>query len=503
MQGWLQECLDHHTVCKPSRREPPSRLIDISALKVDQSVKLISGAVSDRYIALSHCWGGENEHKTKKSNIEQRYHAIALEEFGQTFLDAFKIAHLLSIQCLWIDCFCIVQDDPEDCETEIPRMADIFEGATLVVAALEAEDSTTGFLKDRIPSQHHNVRVPNGVTVPVYSHPRINHTKGWDSFPNDFKKPPLVSRAWFFQERILGVRVLYFGEREIEFHCREAMRCECSPAVRDDHVLLDGPEKLARLSATEHNFLPKDFGRMWIYTIKDYTALELTFPEDRLSALAGISKLAQSMNPGRYIAGIWERDIHCQLLWILISPRRSRVDFVSMPASEKPCRRLQKCSTSFSWAAWAEPVMYPAFHAEWESVCEIVDIQSFVRGRNKYGYPDNAYLEVRGKLVPFESLYNALEPAGQSERSKQRKPNRLDGPKTLAFLDYHVQGNWSQFVVLVLVKYSGGKGKPDMFDGLVLRKGDAHHFYTRAGVVSHLSPIWLEEDLPLQTIRIY
>jgi hypothetical protein len=49
--------------------------------------------------------------------------------------------------------------------------------------------------------------------------------------------------------------------------------------------------------------------------VKSYTCRCLTRDEDTLPALSGLAKPLQGRLHDRYLAGLWRRDIHKQLLW--------------------------------------------------------------------------------------------------------------------------------------------------------------------------------------------
>lgn len=49
--------------------------------------------------------------------------------------------------------------------------------------------------------------------------------------------------------------------------------------------------------------------------VEEYTKKQLTYPKDRLPALAGLAKLySESLNEA-YLAGLWENHLIYQMLW--------------------------------------------------------------------------------------------------------------------------------------------------------------------------------------------
>jgi len=134
-----------------------------------------------------------------------------------------------------------------------------------------------------------------------------------------------------------------------------------------------------------------EFGQLWGSIVADYTALSLSYPTDMLPALSGIaSVIGSSYRPGRYFAGIWERDMHYQLAW---SP--------NLDDDEAECfRPLQEryMAPSFSWASRIGPVSFP-----WEchivSVCKIVEAGTNLNGVDTYGKVTGGCIRLEGKLI--------------------------------------------------------------------------------------------------------
>ncbi|KAE9370159.1 HET-domain-containing protein, partial [Stipitochalara longipes BDJ] len=67
-------------------------------------------------------------------------------EIPKTFQDAIKVICRLEIKYLWIDSFCIVQDDILEWQTEAAKMADIYGSSGVGIAACQADNCSTGFL---------------------------------------------------------------------------------------------------------------------------------------------------------------------------------------------------------------------------------------------------------------------------------------------------------------------------------------------------------------------
>jgi hypothetical protein len=142
--------------------------------------------------------------------------------------DAINITLKLGISYLWVDSLCIIQDDPEDKETEMPRMSVVYSNAEFVVAAAAAWDGSERFLVRQNPLQL------NPCLVGVRGHITGLTGNAGNSFggiyavpPREFADPILgaldksrfSSRGWIFQEELLAQRVVYFGDEQVILRC--------------------------------------------------------------------------------------------------------------------------------------------------------------------------------------------------------------------------------------------------------------------------------------------
>lgn len=418
----------------------PKRLVDVGDGD-DATIKLTSATENHRYLALSHCWGrGKKPISTTKANEASMRVSMAWAALPQSFRDAIRVARWLGARYIWIDSLCIVQDDDRDWEEESAKMAGIFSGCDLAIAASRATDCDEGFLQSRAEGRLVMSGAHRGTPLVVFTRDRTAHTSFQGAVPSPFHDLPLFQRGWCFQERLMAPRTLHFAEDELFFQCRTEDRCECSGrgawsswerycyAYYDEVVswenrqirAYDGQERqllkpnpdsndepgttgsllkndhttafVQRLydvaaSVTEDREVPINFGELWGKVVSDYTSLELTFQQDVLPALSGIANLMLAYNPGRYFAGLWELDIHYLLGW-------------SSVPTEGCCYRPQRpTAPSFSWASRFGPVDFP-FECIMASVCTVLDIKCEVKGADPYGQVlQDGYIVLQGKLL--------------------------------------------------------------------------------------------------------
>lgn len=127
----------------------PTRLIDVGSPNSEREVvRLIETGITlpeGAYVTLSHCWGCpatvfKLESKNRESLLQQ------IPTLPTTFEDAIIATRKLGVRYIWIDCFCIIQDDRADWKRESTLIADIYRNARCNIAATASPDSNGGLL---------------------------------------------------------------------------------------------------------------------------------------------------------------------------------------------------------------------------------------------------------------------------------------------------------------------------------------------------------------------
>ncbi|KAK8248607.1 heterokaryon incompatibility protein-domain-containing protein [Phyllosticta capitalensis] len=323
-RNWLTECLKYHNQCgrpKSCQNHLPTRLIDVLSAQEGGPVRLFetSRGQEGRYLCLSHSWGDPERHarplETKKESLKRHKEQIAWKSLPKTFQDAVSFVRLLGESYIWIDSLCIVQDCPDDWRQEASRMADIYTNSYLTLAATNSTNSTDG------------------------------------------EPPPLLQRAWVYQERVLSPRMLHFGDQELLWECKEVTTCECGVWV-DRNSAKTCPRVDVLPSNVRGSRRKLQTSNLWHKAVEDYTSLRLTRESDRLPAIAGIAKqLQQTQGSGDYLAGLWRDSLLEDLLW-----KRS-----SMLGNNVFGRRDTSVAPSWSW------VCMKATGIEFQSVLKISD----------------------------------------------------------------------------------------------------------------------------------
>ena len=150
VRQWINCCqISHGDHCSSSELPLPSHQIYL--IDVEESC-LVLAAAESRYIALSYVWGGTAAIKTTKSNLIylRRPGSISADvdnlAIPKTIRDAIRLVLLLGERYLWVDSFCVIQDDQDTKQLYLNSMASIYANAyfTIVAAAGSHADYRKG-----------------------------------------------------------------------------------------------------------------------------------------------------------------------------------------------------------------------------------------------------------------------------------------------------------------------------------------------------------------------
>lgn len=352
----LQDCLTNHQECPRSDRVTvlPTRLIDCSDPKRPRLVA--TNGTNGLYASLSYVWGEDQPSKTIKATLATYLAGIDVGLIPQTIYDAIKITNIFGIQYLWVDSFCIVQDDKQEKRREVAQMRRIFADAYVTIVASSAPNSTSGFLQNRISQHEKDTSLPyvcqDGQLGTVKLYPMSRNLA--------YEVEPVDQRAWCLEERLLSPRKFVYTGQTLEYHCRTD-RHRIGNAILGSRTGTQIPkimfgtsseiaEVISKWSALEWEELH------WIWTdiIRSYTSRMVTNADDKLLALSGLAQVFhQFWRNGRYLAGLWEESMPYELCWF-----NNKVDVTSV-LYPRPDIYL---APTWSWASIVGIVRTPSIH---------------------------------------------------------------------------------------------------------------------------------------------
>lgn len=458
---WLKQCQSEHYNCPPiSECNLPTRLIDVGEPSNGVKPRLVeTRGQRGQYVTLSHCWGRSKPPSTTKANLSSRMFSMPLDSMPKTFRDAVNIVRMLGYCYIWIDSYCIVQDDDTDWQRECASMAAVYNNCVVTLAAPFASDCHAGFSRGL-----HPIPAETWCDIPVHwpgaTNPdpiRVIHPYDWNYGRVDWDESPLAKRAWVLQERLLSPRWLYFGKDNLYF--------ECSTAQFDEHLRV--PLTLSTVRVGTYFYAPKDvmsfrtYGEglsKWYSMIHAYSNLCLTYGSDRLPALSGIASMFATKLGDEYIAGMWRKDLAFGLIF-------------KVEEQDEPFRSMNPSSIpgpSWSWYSCDRRVQTRiSFHTRFTvkssdgtydgalfnspecfgPLIEVISLSATPLGENSFGAVRNAELTVMGRLQSVWYSNGQIHSNEDGEvvgELSQDDPGTFGGRRTtkVFMLPIAICGNW-------------------------------------------------------------
>jgi len=346
IRRWI-DCCDSwhagHCHSLPEEKTMPCpthvRLIDV------EHECLVRGSPGDKYVALSYVWGSVNnrahQFHTTEGNL-QKYEQEGMLTDGktdmlmpQTVKDAMRLTLLLGQRYLWVDCFCIVQDNPNVVDFQINQMGSIFANACFTIIAAD------GVNADRGLGGIEGWSVPRQISQEVFEYAPGRHLLGLTSNMVEFST--WNKRGWTFQEKLFSRRklVLSNGMARWMCHCTE-----WSEDVAAESESVTGPdycEALAERATFALRHTPDALFTEYSLLVNEYGETELTRGEDVLAAFSGITSTLSRTFPGGFHYGLPEMFFDLALLW---QPRTSCTRRTNTKLSS------ESSFPSWSWAGW-------------------------------------------------------------------------------------------------------------------------------------------------------
>lgn len=216
---WLNYCKSHH-----------QRLCGVHPVQV-QGLKLINcetfTVVPARsaipYAALSYVWGSSNTGRCG-NNTGTKDRAALPRALPRVVKDAISVVQLLGLRYLWIDKYCIDQDNLVEKHYQIRNMDSIYKGAEFTIIAAAGNDETFGLpgVGNTLRKPQQQLRLGDLSITTTMAHP--HHT---------IMSSRWATRGWTLQEAVLSRRCLVFTEDQMYFECM-AMNCfEALPDLLD------------------------------------------------------------------------------------------------------------------------------------------------------------------------------------------------------------------------------------------------------------------------------
>jgi hypothetical protein len=383
-----------------------------------------------------------------------------------------ELTRHLDIPYLWIDALCIIQDESKDKMKEINNMGNIYEQATIVIAAEVSASVTEGFLFDWPASKSHPLELllPNTLgSICIGGREYIGEQQ---VVPVPVLAPHVLqTRGWTFQEFALAQKALMFTDMSVRFVCNSTSEEGYDMAFdfdREDFSRTYNSRYTTYSSTTQRRVVgfdksgegdQKKMPDIWASIVEDYSWRIFSLWEDRLPALAGVAaKFGSIWDNTNYLAGLWRPWLIIHLCW-----RRHTSHSTYARGRSVPRPHILQ-SPTWSWSTFSCPLELDVKTKDW--------------------VPDAKLVECSVDLVSQDAPLGGVKAGTLKLLAKTISPSLIPKSarsKIKAFLDYegHDKIYETDDVLLVLLAKRAPQGNAR---GLIL-KSDKHGKWQRVGAI--------------------
>ncbi|KIW34165.1 uncharacterized protein PV07_00960 [Cladophialophora immunda] len=356
IRKWLHICQKGHADTCNKREGTYSREMLHSFRVVDVESRRIVHAdlAKDNYAALSYVWGADHHEYTN--------HLFDLEKTGEppestnpdwfcfptklprTVEDALVVCKEIGVEYLWVDLFCIDQQNAQDKAIQIENMGYIYSNAVVTIVAASGGNCNSGLsgLRGRFHSEQPPFRRQ---ALEKVKGRNITTTLSADMSRMLGEKVAWSKRGWTFQEGMLSRRCLVFADEDAIMLCRNgSFRDSCNIGTAaggdlGDKIAFPQDQKTTlNLYICSSVHWEAAFSMLYYgHCVFQLTMRQFTRENDILNAFQGYLRIVQEASQMEFTFALPKQQILDGLCWVSLIPmEHSRL-------AEFP---------SWSWIAW-------------------------------------------------------------------------------------------------------------------------------------------------------
>ncbi|KAH6616364.1 heterokaryon incompatibility protein-domain-containing protein [Boeremia exigua] len=265
---WLQSCQTNHKECQQSTAWDTSlRVLNCTGQT------LVTIDPSEPYACLSYVWGSQLvDHQLDSAN--------PVPNVPQTITNAMSVCIALGIQYLWVDRYCIDQNNPTEKYHLISNMDRIYQGAELTIVASAGQGPDDG-----LPGVQTTPR-----RVQLYLKAGTHVFASTENIREQINTSTWNSRGWTYQEMLLSRRRLVFTDSQMYF------QCQCTHYLESLHMAATAEYAPLR---DRYRVFPSLEVSSLQNRLAEYYQRHLSVQSDVINAFAGVcnSALALKISP--------------------------------------------------------------------------------------------------------------------------------------------------------------------------------------------------------------
>ena len=314
-----------------------------------------------RYVALSYVWGTAPVFRHLLENTQDLRKTGSLHSLPipATIRDAITLVHAIGERYLWVDSFCIIQNDVKMQQAEIMRMGSIYSRALFTIIAAAGGHANSGLPGVARGSRKQVQKVLKLGDCELLTVIDIRNK------PCGIDETVWAERAWTFQERVLSSRILVFSESQAYWNCRatshsEEQALEQARVIDRRHLLF--PQKPSADCLTREPLEPLEYRNMYHDLLYSYRERRLSYETDMLNAFNGVSEILGALQGDTFHWGLPESLFSYAMTWFFTGP--SSRNYIEVPIFDSNGWKEIVPIPSWSWAAWSgsDPTRSPFLH---------------------------------------------------------------------------------------------------------------------------------------------
>jgi hypothetical protein len=395
LKGWLQYCQDNHSSACSGKDAPPPSMSSRNPSSLIPSFRLIDcksrqivRGTNQQYTAISYIWG-------QKPHTGGAFGTLP-NQLPETIEDAIAGTRKLGLQHLWVDRYCIDQENLEEVRHQVSRMDLIYNCAYLTIVAAAGEGPNHGLPGAGKRTRSRQPQAVVGKYQLISSLPDAVRT---------IKLSKWSQRGWTYQEGLLSRKRLIFLDEQVYFECSGMYCCEAlNFPLQNLHTQNGHHFKASFCNGCDIGMFPKQIGASsWevVQRIEEYTRRQLTNSSDILNGISGILRAFENSK---------QRVLNCAGVPIIPQAPRRRRKFSDKYPEWSPlvrfcfglCWDLKSMSPrraefpSWSWTGWENEVQWYFKEFEWSTLEMNKDFRASVRLQD-------------GEVVELDTFHNSYD----------------------------------------------------------------------------------------------
>jgi hypothetical protein len=329
-------CIQYHEKC---RRYATEATVPRGMKLINCETRQVIPAQSHKYVALSYVWGlaalgPEYDDRVRNDRIP--------DNLPKTIEDAILATIRLGYSYIWIDRYCIDQDNAEEKESQITQMNFIYRKAEVTLNASAGSDPRFGLpgVSTTLRTCQPRAKIGGVELASIFPRPEVA-----------VQQSKWAERGWTYQEGYFSIRRLAFNDDQVLFECYNGAAVETI-----SHLAEEGLPYAAE---------DIDEGDQDVYEVLEhlshYSGRQLTHDSDALNAVVGV------FNDYGFKYGVTPHYLGVPLvrysLFDLYKPegQRRRVTeafLVGLSWMNHESGRRRNIWPSWTWAEWAVSFEY-------------------------------------------------------------------------------------------------------------------------------------------------